>query len=533
MSNRRFPILHFARIVTALVVMMMVMSPAAGPWGGTMTTVNAQAPQAGAAQDNEKFRRSPRSVPGQYIVVLEDWAAGPKGPGSAADAVAANLANAHGGAVGRIYRNALLGFSVRMPEAAARRMSLDERVAFVEEDGTVEAFATQLNPPWGLDRIDQRILPLNQTYNYDATGVGVKVYVIDTGIRFSHVQFGGRAISGFDSVDGGSADDCNGHGTHVAGTIGSAAYGVAKGVSLVGVRVLNCQGSGSTAGVIAGIDWVSGNHQAGQPAVANMSLGGGASSALDTAVLNSINDGVTYAIAAGNSNANACNASPARVGPAITVGATGSNDARASYSNFGTCLDLFAPGSSILSSWHTSDMASNTISGTSMAAPHAAGVAALYLEDHPSATPQAVRDAIVNTATPGVVTGAGSGSPNLLLYSLFDVPEPPDPPDPPASCTAESYTGTLSGTGDFDVQPNGTYFFTTAGLHNGVLDGPVGTDFDLYLYRWSGFGWSNVARSISTTSHESVIYQGSAGYYQWRVLSYSGAGTYSFCMSRP
>jgi subtilisin family serine protease len=327
MGNRRFSILQFVRVVTALALMG--------------TTLDAQAPQAGGTQD--KFRRSPRRVPGEYIVVLEDRAAGPKGPGSAADAVAANLANAHGGTVRRIYRNALLGFSVRMPEAAARRMSLDERVAFVEEDGTVEALATQLNPPWGLDRIDQRTLPLNQTYNYDATGSNVKVYVIDTGIRFSHVQFGGRAVSGFDSVDGGSADDCNGHGTHVAGTIGGSAYGVAKGVSLVGVRVLNCQGSGSTSGVVAGIDWVSGNHQPGQPAVANMSLGGGISSALDTAVLNSINDGITYAIAAGNSNANACNASPARVGAAITVGATTSADARASYSNFGTCVDLFAP----------------------------------------------------------------------------------------------------------------------------------------------------------------------------------------------
>jgi subtilisin family serine protease len=511
------------------------MSPAAGPWGATMTTMNAQAPQAGAAQDNEKFRRSPRTVPGQYIVVLEDWAAGPKGPGSAADAVAANLANAHGGSVGRIYRNALLGFSVRMPEAAARRMSLDERVAFVEEDGTVEAVATQLNPPWGLDRIDQRTLPLNQTYNYDATGAGVKVYVIDTGIRFSHLQFGGRAVSGFDSIDGGSADDCNGHGTHVAGTIGSAAYGVAKGVSLVGVRVLNCQGSGSTAGVIAGIDWVSANHQAGEPAVANMSLGGGASSALDTAVLNSINDGLTYAIAAGNSNANACSSSPARVAPAITVGASTSSDARASFSNFGTCVDLFAPGSGILSAWYTTDMASNTISGTSMAAPHAAGVAALYLEDHPSATPQTVRDAIVNAATPGVLTGVGSGSPNLLLYSLFDAtdpPEPPDPPDPPA-CTAESYTGTLSGAGDADFHPNGTYFLAAAGLHRGVLDGPAGTDFDLYLNKWNGLFWVTVARGESVTSHEAISYQGTAGYYRWRVVSYNGAGTYSFCMSRP
>src|SRR5262245_26981665 len=235
MFSPRFERSRVVRLATALLIVLL---PAAADWPRLTTIVNAQAPQARDAQNGEKFRRSPQRVPGQYLVVLEDWAAGPKGPGSAADAVAANLAATHGGAVDRIYRNALLGFSVRMPEAAARRLSLDDRVAFVEEDGIVEAFTTQLNPPWGLDRIDQRTLPLNQAYNYEVTGQGVKVYVIDTGIRFSHNQFGGRATSGFDAVDGGSADDCNGHGTHVAGTIGSSTFGVAKGVSIIGVRVL-------------------------------------------------------------------------------------------------------------------------------------------------------------------------------------------------------------------------------------------------------------------------------------------------------
>jgi subtilisin family serine protease len=242
----------------------------------------------------------------------------------------------------------------------------------------------------------------------------VTAYIIDTGIRFAHTDFGGRATSGYDAVDGGSADDCNGHGTHVAGTVGGTRYGVAKAVRLVGVRVLNCSGSGTNAGVIAGVNWVTQN--ARKPAVANMSLGGGASTALDNAVAASISSGVTYALAAGNSNANACSASPARVASAITVGATTSTDARASYSNYGTCLDIFAPGSSITSAWSTSNTTTRSISGTSMASPHVAGAAALVLSANPSATPAQVRDSLVASSTPGVVTSAGTGSPNRLLF---------------------------------------------------------------------------------------------------------------------
>jgi aqualysin 1 len=259
---------------------------------------------------------------------------------------------------------------------------------------------------------------------------------------------------------------------------------VAKSVRLVAVRVLNCQGSGSTSGGIAGVDWVTGNHAAGQPAVANMSLGGGISSSLDNAVNNSINDGVSYAAAAGNSNTNACNSSPARVAAAITVGATTSSDARSSFSNYGTCLDVFAPGSSITSTWHTSDTATNTISGTSMASPHTAGVAVLYLQGSPSAAPSTVRNAIVGSVMSGVLTGVGSGSPNLLLYSLLTA----SPPPPPTGCSLpESYGGTLSGMGDYDYHPNGTYFYSSrSGTHRGCLRGPTsGAAFDLYLYKWN------------------------------------------------
>lgn len=351
------------------------------------------------------------SIPGSYIVVLKS------NPGMAR---AAEVARGLGVAsVRHEYNEALRGFAAKLSEAEASRLARDPRVAFVEQDQVVTLETTQTGATWGLDRIDQRARPLSGTFSYTSTGSGVKAYIIDTGIRFAHTEFGGRASSGFDAVDGGAADDCNGHGTHVAGTVGGANYGVAKGVTLVGVRVLDCAGSGSTSGVIAGIDWVTSNHTGTLPAVANMSLGGGASTALDNAVSASIADGVTYAVAAGNSNRDACRTSPARTPNAITVGATTSTDARASYSNYGSCLDIFAPGSSITSSWYTSNTATNTISGTSMASPHVAGVAALYLGVNNSASPAAVRNALVANATPGVVGSAGRNSPNLLLFTSY------------------------------------------------------------------------------------------------------------------
>jgi aqualysin 1 len=356
-----------------------------------------------------------RVVPGQYIVVLKE------------DSRSAVVANAHARSAGArilaVYGAALKGYTARLTPAQLAAVSADPRVAFVEADRTVTLATTQTNAPWGLDRIDQRSRPLSTTFTYFNTGAGVRAYIIDTGIRFSHTQFGGRASSGFDAVDGGSADDCNGHGTHVAGTVGGSTYGVAKGVSLIGVRVLNCSGSGTTSGVIAGVNWVTGNHQAGQPAVANMSLGGAASSALDTAVRNSIADGVSYAVAAGNGNIfgiaqNACNSSPARVGDAMTISATDSSDRKASWANYGSCVDWFAPGVSITSAWRTSNTATRTISGTSMATPHTAGVAALYLQSNRSASPASVRTALFNLTTKGVVTSSSTTN-NHLLFTNF------------------------------------------------------------------------------------------------------------------
>ena len=365
---------------------------------------------------SDKMRKNSNRIENSYIVVLDDSVIGEKGRYSIAPYVAQELAATHRGQLKHIYQNAINGFAVQMSPEDAENLSLDFRVAYVEEDGVMTADATQSNPPWGLDRIDQRSRPLNATYIFNYTGAGVFAYVIDTGIRTTHTQFGGRATNVFDAF-GGNGQDCNGHGTHVSGTIGGSTYGVAKSVNLRGVRVLNCSGSGSTSGVIAGVDFVRNNHS--NPAVANMSLGGGISSSLDTAVNNLANSGVAIAVAAGNSNANACNSSPARAANAITVGSTTTTDARSSFSNFGTCLDLFAPGSGILSAYSTSDTATATLSGTSMASPHVAGVAALYKQVNPSASTSTVRNAIVNGATTNVVTNAGTGSPNRLLYSLF------------------------------------------------------------------------------------------------------------------
>jgi hypothetical protein len=372
---------------------------------------------------------------GSYIVVFKTHAVRaatePRSQRPLVAVAARELARAHGGSLTFVYQHALKGFAVTLAPGDAAALAADSRVAYVEPDQAVHAFPTQTPATWGLDRIDQRDLPLNNTYNYNQTGQSVHAYIIDTGIRATHQQFTGRMGNGADFVgDGQGTNDCNGHGTHVAGTTGGTTYGVAKQVTLHAVRVLNCQGSGTNSGVIAGVDWVRANH--GSPAVANMSLGGGVSSALDTAVTNSINSGVSYAIAAGNSNADACNTSPARVAAANTVGATTSTDARASFSNFGTCLDIFAPGNSITSAWNTSDTATNTISGTSMASPHVAGAIALYLQTNPGASPSTVTQALVANSTLNRVTNPGTGSPNRLLYSLFGAPPPPPPPPPPA-----------------------------------------------------------------------------------------------------
>ena len=461
-----------------------------------------------------------KAIEGSYVVVLK--------PGADPTSVAAVA----GVRPKHVYTAALNGFSGTLNQGQLNALQHNPNVAYVEQDQEVTLSTTQSGATWGLDRIDQRDLPLSTTYNYTPTGSGVRAYIIDTGIRTTHTDFGGRASIGWDGIGDGSTD-CNGHGTHVAGTVGSTTYGVAKGVTLIGVRVFGCGNSGSTSTIIAGINWTAQNHI--KPAVANMSLGGGASTAMDDAVRGLINAGVVAVVAAGNENQNACNVSPARVAEAITVGATTSSDARSSFSNWGSCVDLFAPGSSIRSTWYTSTTATQLLDGTSMASPHVAGVAALYLQGAPTATHAVVANAIVTTTTANKVTSAGTGSPNRLLYSLLTTGGGTTPP-PGAPCTACTlYTGSLSGTGASAIQPGGTYYYSSvSGTHRGWLRGPTsGADFDLYLQKWNGSSWVDVAAGETSTSSEDIVYSGTAGYYRWEVYSYSGSGSYNFWLSKP
>ena len=444
----------------------------------TLLAILIALPVLAGGPKEPKLLRAKNKNPGNYIVVFEDRVEGD------VDALADDIVKMSRGRKNHTYKNTIKGFSAELSEKEALKIASDPRVRYVEEDGIVTLDATQSNATWGLDRIDQRDLPLSTTYTYNFTASGVKAYIIDTGILTTHTQFGGRAIHGRDAVDNDNdATDCHGHGTHVAGTVGGSTYGVAKNVTLVAVRVLDCAGSGTDAGVIAGIDWATADHQAGQPAVANMSLGGGASQSLDDAVNRAISDGITMAVAAGNDNVNACNSSPARVPAAITVGSTTSTDARSSFSNWGTCLDIFAPGSSITSSWYTSTTATNTISGTSMATPHVTGVAALYLSQNGNQSPATVRDALVNNATLNKVTSPGTGSPNRLLYSIFGAPPPPPPPG-----------GQLLLNPGFESGNNGNWTQTT-----GVIDSSTGRPARTGSWKaWlNGYG----------TTHTDYVYQ--------------------------
>lgn len=389
-TRRRLGALGVAAVAGAVLSAAAVSAAAAAPTGTVL----------GAA--------SPTAVDGSYIVVLKD--------GQQIDqSRAATITSRYGGKVTRVFGKTVNGYSASLTETAARRLAADPAVAYVEQDQQVHALATQASPPsWGLDRIDQRNLPLDQSFTYGPS-TGVRIYVIDTGVHITHQDFGGRAVNGYDAVDGDNvAQDGNGHGTFVAAVAAGSSYGVAKNATVVAVRVLNNSGSGTTAGVIAGVDWVTAN--AVRPAVANLSLGGGASTTLDAAVRRSISAGITYSIAAGNSGVPASNTSPARVTEALTVGATNSSDNRPSWSNYGSAVDLFAPGVGITSAWRTSNTATYTGDGTSFSAPHVAGAAAIYLSGNPSASPATVNTAIVDSATTNVIPNPGSGSPNRLLY---------------------------------------------------------------------------------------------------------------------
>ncbi len=438
----------------------------------------------------------------RYIVVFKDAT-------TDTDGLIDELTRGNGSQVHFRYRHAIKGFCATIPSQALEGIRRNPNIDYIEADGPVSKWGVQANPPsWGLDRIDQRNLPLNSSYTYNTDGTGVTVYIIDTGIRFDHQEFSGRASSGYDFIDNDTdASDCDGHGTHVAGTVGGTTVGVAKNVALKAVRVLNCTGSGSYSVVIAGVDWVKNYHTS--PAVANMSLGGGGSLALDQAVASAVASGVTLAVAAGNSNAPACNYSPAREPSAITVGATTTSDARASYSNYGSCVDIFAPGSSIYSSTMTSTNTYASWSGTSMATPHVAGVAALYLSANPGASPAQVTAAIVNGATDGVVGNPGNGSPNKLLYSLLTGSGGGNPPAAPSALSAAAASSSQINLSWTD----------NAGDESGFL---IERSLDGFLFSQIGSVGANVTNYSSTGLNPGTLY-----YFRVRAFNSYGNSAYS------
>lgn len=477
-----------------------------------------------------------RPIAGQYIVVLKDAAGG-------AAVTGASVAAQHAVTPLYTYGTALKGFAARLTAAQLEKLRHDPSVAYIDQDGVTHVVqepavtqdpknlkgqdpsvaSVQPGATWGIDKLDQEWggAP-DGNYNYTDTGKGVNVYVVDTGIRTTHNDFDGLALNrakagaaGFDAF-GGNGQDCYGHGTHVSGTIGGTTYGVAKGVTLYSVRVLDCTGSGTWSGFIAGVDWVTNKHLS--PAVANASLGGGFVQAANDAVTKSVSWGVTWVIAAGNNNDNACNYSPSSTPAAITVAASDINNAKAYFSNWGPCVDLYGPGVNVTSDWYTSDNATAVLSGTSMATPHVAGLAALYLSANKTAAPGEVADAIHYSAENNVITGNITGTPNLLAHKI---------------------NGSLAGTGSSqqkpDVFPSQWYYWANnPGYHHVWIRGTPGTNFNVEFYKWDGANWIKVAQKIGSSTNEYLVYYGAgAAYYMYLVKSASGGGTYDSWVIRP
>lgn len=477
----------------------------------------------------EKYRSSAWAVPGRYIVVLNDAASISR---DRLPDAANRLSDEYNGRIDRLFNGAVKGFSAKISKADAEKLSSDPRVAYVEEDGIVETSEVQQNATWGISRIDQRewVYPLSTDYEYSKSGLGTNVYVVDTGVLVEHPEFEGRAVDAFNaSRDRTPIAECNGHGTHVAGTIGSRTYGVAKNASILSVRVFPCWGNALVSDVVSGLDWIQ-RHGTG-PAVVNMSLAATRSSTMDSAVQSLINKGFTVVAAAGNGDTDACSFSPAHISDVITVGATDNRDFKSNTSNFGPCVDIYAPGVGIESTWnqYPAPIPTNIMSGTSTASPHAAGAAALYLEMNPAAKPADVSAAILSASTQGIVQNISADSINRFLFTAFSALSDA----PPAPCAGNAYSGMIAFAGEIQFQSGQNGFSASTGKFSASLTSANSASFRLKLEKKKRNGWVTAASAEGTGAVSISNYNGKSGTYRWDIEALSDGVDYTLCSVTP